>query len=106
MLAYLKSLRQLSEEPVDFILPAHGYVLGSAKAAMEKLIAHRLTREAKIAAALESVGGGTLDDLVPTAYNDVNQALFPVAKRSLLAHLEKLVEEGRARQEGDRWMPL
>jgi hypothetical protein len=52
------------------------------------------------------VGGGTLDDLVPTAYNDVNQALFPVAKRSLLAHLEKLVEEGRARQEGDRWMPL
>ena len=106
MLAYLKSLRQLSEEPVDFILPAHGYVLGPAKAAMEKLIAHRLTREAKIAAALDTVGGGTLDDLVPTAYNDVNQALFPVAKRSLLAHLDKLVEEGRARQEGDRWMPL
>lgn len=101
--AYLASLRALASLPVDFILPAHGYVLAPAIAAMRKLIAHRLAREAKVAAALAATGGGTLDELVPKAYDDVGVALHPVAKRSLLAHLEKLHDDGRAQHDGERW---
>jgi recombination protein RecT len=106
MVAYLDSLRRLADEPVDFILPAHGYVLGPAEPAMRKLIAHRLAREAKVAAALARSGPGTLDDLVPHAYDDVKPALYPVAKRSLLAHLEKLVDDGRATRDADRWTAI
>jgi glyoxylase-like metal-dependent hydrolase (beta-lactamase superfamily II) len=101
--AYLESLERLAREEVDFILPAHGHVLGPAVPAMRRLIAHRLGREAKVAAALARVGGGTLDELVPVAYDDVKPALFPVARRSLLAHLEKLLTDGRAALTGDRW---
>ncbi len=105
MVAYLASLERLIAEPVDFILPAHGHVLAPAVGAMRKLVAHRLAREAKVAAVLARSGGGTLDELVPSAYDDVKAALFPVAKRSLLAHLEKLVDDGRAVREGERWRP-
>jgi recombination protein RecT len=101
--AYLESLERLAQEEVDFILPAHGHVLGPAVPAMRRLIAHRLGREAKVATALARVGGGTLDELVPVAYDDVKPALFPVARRSLLAHLEKLQTDGRVTLAGDRW---
>jgi glyoxylase-like metal-dependent hydrolase (beta-lactamase superfamily II) len=103
--AYLDSLERLAREPVDFILPAHGHVLAPAVAAMRRLIAHRMAREAKIAGVLARSGGGTLDELVPSAYDDVKPALFPVARRSLLAHLEKLEADGRACRDGDRWRP-
>jgi recombination protein RecT len=103
MHAYIASLRRLAQEPVDFILPAHGHVLGRAVRAIERLIAHRLGREAKVHAVLQRVGPGTLDDLVPAAYDDVKPTLFPVAKRSLLAHLQKLEIDGRATRDGDRW---
>lgn len=105
MHAYLASLHRLAQEPVDFILPAHGHVLGAARAAIERLIAHRLAREAKVAAALDRVGRGTLDDLVPHAYDDVSTALYPVAKRSLLAHLLKLEIDGRATRDEPHWSP-
>jgi hypothetical protein len=81
-------------------------VLGSARQAIEKLMAHRLGREAKVAAALTKTGGGTLDDIVPVAYDDVNAGLFPIAKRSLLAHLEKLVTDGKASVNEGRWAPV
>jgi glyoxylase-like metal-dependent hydrolase (beta-lactamase superfamily II)/8-oxo-dGTP pyrophosphatase MutT (NUDIX family) len=103
--AYLDALHRLAHEPVDYILPAHGHVLGPARAAIEKLVSHRLAREEKVAGALARAGSGTLDDLVPLAYDDVKPGLFPVAKRSLLAHLLKLATDGRAARDGERWRP-
>jgi hypothetical protein len=38
--------------------------------------------------------------LVPAAYPDVAPDLYPLAERSLLAHLLKLVKDGRARADG------
>jgi len=103
MHAYLASLRRLAAEPVDFILPAHGHVLGPARQAIERLIAHRLGREAKVLGVLRDSGGGTLATLVAGAYDDVPTTLHPVAQRSLLAHLEKLAVDGLATRDGDRW---
>ena len=91
---YLNALDQLSSvctaHDVAFILPAHGYVLGQALTAIARLKAHRLKREAKILAVMQADPSGTLDDWVKTAYDDVDARIWPVAKRSLLAHVERL----------------
>ena len=94
MNTYLDSLDVLSaacdEHQIEFILPAHGYVIGQAKTAIAQLKAHRLKREAKIAKVMQAMPNGTLDDWVPLAYDDVDARIWPVAKRSLLAHVERL----------------
>ena len=96
MTAYLDSLDVLSaactEHAIEFILPAHGYVLGAASDAIAQLKAHRLKREAKIAAVMQALPQGTLDDWLPLAYDDVDARLWPVARRSLQAHAERVAQ--------------
>jgi recombination protein RecT len=95
---YLQSLDTLlsacAQHVVQFILPAHGHVLGGSNAAASGVIthlkAHRLKREAKIAAVMAANPSGTLDDWLPLAYDDVDSRVWPVAKRSLLAHVEHI----------------
>jgi glyoxylase-like metal-dependent hydrolase (beta-lactamase superfamily II)/8-oxo-dGTP pyrophosphatase MutT (NUDIX family) len=104
MRAYVQSLERLAREPFEFILPAHGHVIARGKTEVARLIAHRMAREAKVIDALQRVGAGTLDELVPFAYDDVDPILYPVAKRSLTAHLLKLRDEQRASQDdAGRW---
>jgi glyoxylase-like metal-dependent hydrolase (beta-lactamase superfamily II)/8-oxo-dGTP pyrophosphatase MutT (NUDIX family) len=110
---YLESLDKLdrlsAQHGVQFILPAHGYVLGDhprsadnpgapehggARAAIAHLRAHRLAREAKVARAMQAVPEGTMDDWVKIAYDDVPERLWPVAKRSMLAHVEHIQSLG------------
>jgi recombination protein RecT len=94
MTAYLESLDALAaacdEHGIEFILPAHGHVLGSAKQAIGQLKAHRLHREAKIVAAMRARPAGALEDWVELAYDDVPPRMWPVAKRSLLAHVQRI----------------
>ena len=91
---YLESLDALSaacgRHGIDFILPAHGYVLGAAGQAIAKLKAHRLQREAKVLRAMRERPGGTMEDWVALAYDDVPPRMWPVAQRSLLAHVQRL----------------
>jgi glyoxylase-like metal-dependent hydrolase (beta-lactamase superfamily II) len=94
MTAYLDSLdlldRECEHHGAEFILPAHGYVLGSARQAIAQLKAHRLRREAKVLAAMRARPEGSMDDWVALAYDDVHPRLWPVAARSLLAHVQRL----------------
>jgi recombination protein RecT len=94
MTAYLDSLDALGaacvKHGIEFILPAHGYVLGFAPQAIAHLKAHRLQREAKIVAAMRQRPSGTLEDWVELAYDDVPPRMWPVAKRSLLAHVQRI----------------
>ena len=94
MTDYLDSLDALSaacdRHGIEFILPAHGYVLGSAKDAIARLKTHRLQREAKVLAAMRQRPEGSMDDWVALAYDDVPQRMWPVAQRSLLAHVQRL----------------
>jgi glyoxylase-like metal-dependent hydrolase (beta-lactamase superfamily II)/8-oxo-dGTP pyrophosphatase MutT (NUDIX family) len=94
MTAYLDSLDVLSaacaEHRIQFILPAHGYVLGNASQAIGHLKAHRLKREAKILKVMQAQPDGSMDDWVAKAYDDVPERMWPVAKRSLLAHVERI----------------
>ena len=94
MNAYLDSLDKLDAAceagGIDFILPAHGHVIGSARSAIAQLKAHRLKREAKIAAAMQRLPGGTPEDWLPLAYDDVPERMWPVAARSLAAHVARI----------------
>lgn len=94
MTAYLESLDVLdaacAEHDACFILPAHGHVLGFARQVIAQLKAHRLAREAKVAAVMRADPEGTMDDWVAKAYDDVPERVWPVAKRSLLAHVERI----------------
>jgi glyoxylase-like metal-dependent hydrolase (beta-lactamase superfamily II) len=96
---YLESLDKLAAacqaHGIGFILPAHGYVLGDAAGAIRRLKAHRLAREAKIMAVMAADPKGSMDDWVAKAYDDVPPRIWPVAKRSLLAHLQR-IEAGQA----------
>ncbi len=94
MTAYLDALDRLDQacaaQGLAYILPAHGHVMDQARAGIARLQAHRLAREAKVRAAMQARPEGTLDDWVPLAYDDVGPELWPLAKRSLLAHVERL----------------
>ncbi|MDO9435100.1 MBL fold metallo-hydrolase [Hydrogenophaga sp.] len=111
--AYLESLDKLDalceRYGIEFLLPAHGYVLGDlrratdnpsapehggARAAIAHLKAHRLAREAKVARAMQAAPEGSPDDWVKLAYDDVPDRLWPVAKRSLMAHVERIQSLG------------
>ena len=91
---YLHALDLLADEceqhGVNFILPAHGYVLGEAPAVIAHLKRHRLAREAKVLAAMRAHPNGNDDDWVAHAYADTPQGLWPVAKRSMQAHIERI----------------
>ena len=98
---YLQSLDKLldacEQDHIEFILPAHGYVLGNlwsephdARACIAHLKAHRLKREAKILGVMQKHPDGSMDDWVQLAYDDVPPRLWPVAMRSLLAHVERI----------------
>jgi recombination protein RecT len=94
MTAYLDSLDRLSaacaEYGIAFILPAHGHVLGFAPKAIAMLKAHRLQREAKVAAAMRERPAGTPEQWLPIAYDDVPERMWHVAARSLAAHVARI----------------
>lgn len=94
MNAYLGSLDALDAAceagGIEFILPAHGYVIGFARTAIAMLKAHRLKREAKIAAAMQKLPEGTPEEWLPLAYEDVPERMWPVAARSLAAHVARI----------------
>ena len=104
MLDYLRSLDRLLAQKPGTIYPAHGPVVPSGVAKLEEYRAHRLQREERVLEALEGAGGPALPaELVPAAYPDVKPEVYPLAERSLLAHLHKLVREGRAAEAGGRF---
>lgn len=96
MALYLQSLEKLLARPQHTLLPAHGPAIPDGHAKLAEYVKHRLMREAKVATAL--VGESSTAELVERAYSDTPRAIWPLAERSLLAHLAKLVADGRARE--------
>ncbi len=105
MRLYLDQLARLRGLGARLVLPAHGEPVHDPAALFDRYIAHRLAREAKVLGAVARAGAdGALDhELVPVAYADTPEAAWPYALFSLRAHLEKLVVEGRVRENGGRY---
>jgi glyoxylase-like metal-dependent hydrolase (beta-lactamase superfamily II) len=103
MAAYLESLRALCSEDLRWLAPGHGFLIDRPVEAIERLIRHRLGREAKVLEALRAGGPLDIAGLLQIVYADVPPRMHPVAQRSLNAHLIKLAAEGRVREADGVW---
>jgi glyoxylase-like metal-dependent hydrolase (beta-lactamase superfamily II) len=100
---YMDSLRRVLALRPRLIHPGHGRTIENGVEAIEEYIAHRLEREAQVADAVRRRGEATAPiDVVPDIYHAYPEALHAAAARSVQAHLDKLVRDGRAtRVDGD-----
>lgn len=94
MAAYLRSLEVVRERRDRVFWPTHGAPITETRPYLEAFIAHRLDREAQVLAAVRA-GHSSIADMVTLLYADVRVELHKPAGRSVLAHLVKLVDDGR-----------
>ena len=99
MVAYLASLERIAAAGPRALVPAHGPVLADPQATLARYRAHRLVREDRILAAIH-VTPRDLSAVLAEAYADTPSVLWPLAARSLEAHLRKLAAEGRVLRSG------
>ena len=92
--AYMASLTRLQGMDLARLFPGHGPEIEEPGVVIDWYVAHRRQREGEILAAVQA-GATTLQDVVEAVYAAVDPALHPLATRSVQAHLEKLVMEGR-----------
>ena len=104
MTTYLDSLRLLQSESIDYLAPGHGFLIAEPAVAIDRLLVHRQTRENKVLEAMRRLNApADLDALVVQAYDDTPANRHKVAMRSLFAHLQKLQDEGRVREQDGLW---
>jgi glyoxylase-like metal-dependent hydrolase (beta-lactamase superfamily II) len=102
MTDYMASLQRILALRPRVIHPGHGRTIENGVEVIERYIAHRLEREAQVEDAVRRRGEATAPlDIVPEIYAAYPQGLHAFAARSVQAHLDKLVLEGRARRVGD-----
>lgn len=104
MAQYLGSLKLITKYSINYLAPGHGFLMTNANEIVERLIIHRMGRENKVLAGLRASGQPLpLEELVKHAYSDTDQRLHKVAMRSLQAHLDKLLSEGRVQHQNGTW---
>lgn len=92
---YLNSLERMRSLPaLSVLFGGHGPAVATPYQKIDQYIAHRLEREQKI---LEAVQNGVTDpqQIVAQVYTDVSPKAHAMAERAVLAHLQKLREEGK-----------
>ena len=102
--AYLSSLRRLYARNPDRLWPGHGPVIEAPRDEIERLIRHRLDREAKILTAVRD-GETRLDGILDAAYDKDLSGVRDLARTTTAAHLEKLAAESKVEWDGDRARP-
>jgi glyoxylase-like metal-dependent hydrolase (beta-lactamase superfamily II) len=95
LVQYLRSLKRMAELGPRTIYPGHGPVVPRAPERILEYLAHREERETQVLAALAD-GPRTIAEMVEVIYADHPKDVHPLAARSVLAHLLKLADEGRA----------
>ena len=92
---YLASLETMRATKPRAMLPAHGGLIADPDTLLTYYKEHRLMREGKVLEALKRHGGlATPSDLVADAYDDAPKSVWPLAIRSIEAHLIKLARDG------------
>ncbi len=98
--AYFESLRMVAGRSDDVAIPTHGPPIPNPSAFVTGLIEHRLQREAQVLDAVRR-GIDMIPAMVDVLYVDVRKELHRPARRSVLAHLVKLVDDGVVAVDGD-----
>lgn len=96
---FMASCHALAGTGITGAYAAHGAPILDAQSRLSDLIAHRLSREAAIIAALQH-GPATAAALTATIYTDIAPALIPMAMRNVLAHLIDLTTREIAAPQG------
>jgi len=99
--AYLTTLRRLRQRGFDRLLPGHGPAIDDPAATLDRLLRHRLDREASVRRALES-GAGTVEAVVEAAYEKDVSDVYDLAALTVRAHLRKLAVEGEVCFDGEQ----
>jgi glyoxylase-like metal-dependent hydrolase (beta-lactamase superfamily II) len=102
MARYVRALSRLLERSDALYLPGHGPPLPEPQSFVRALLARRSSRERAIAEALSGISQ-PVAALVDRLYADLDPALRRAAERTLLAHLLKLEQEGRATRSDEGW---
>lgn len=99
MTAYMDSLKLLLARDDEIYWPTHGPAIRDPKPLVRAFIAHREERERQIVAEI-AAGRCRIADMVPVMYAAVDKRLHPAAARSVLAHMTRLVAQGRVVADG------
>jgi glyoxylase-like metal-dependent hydrolase (beta-lactamase superfamily II) len=99
LVQYLRSLKRMEELRPRTIYPGHGPVVLRAQEKILEYLSHREEREKEVLVALAE-GPRTIAEMVEVIYADQPKDVHPLAARSVLAHLLKLADEGRADRTG------
>ena len=95
MRSYLQSLVRLRDLDAARILPGHGPAIERPRERLDAVIAHRLEREAQVAACLAE-GVTEPAAIVAKLYDSLAEALVPFAIETVIAHIEKLTADRQA----------
>lgn len=101
---YLATLRAVRDLGPRRLWPGHGPAIDDPKAAIDEYLQHRQDRERQIVD-LVRLGTATAEAIAKRIYGELPGAIAAGAADTVLAHLVKLEEEGRAcRSAGGEWM--
>jgi glyoxylase-like metal-dependent hydrolase (beta-lactamase superfamily II)/8-oxo-dGTP pyrophosphatase MutT (NUDIX family) len=90
MTDYLSSLKRMKNLPnLQHLCGSHGSAIFDAKAKIEEYITHRKDRENQILEAFQN-GAVAAEEIAGIVYQNLNPDIFPLAVKSVEAHLEKL----------------
>lgn len=103
---YLNSLERMRSLPkLSVLFGGHGPAVATPYQKIDEYISHRLERERNI---LGAVREGATDprQIVAKVYTDVSPKAYPMAERAVLAHLEKLRDDGAViTNDNGLWLP-
>lgn len=100
MRQYFASLRRCLERDDPVYWPGHGPEIPKPRPFVRAYLTHRTMRESEI---LKCLGNGmqTIGEIVPALYAHIPENMHKAAARSVFAHMEHLVETGRASCDGE-----
>ena len=92
---YMNSLGRMARTRPLVVCPGHGNTIIRGQQRIQQQIAHRLSREDQVLAALDA-GASTVDEIVTAVYpRNLRRSLRAAAGRNVRTHLEKLRQENR-----------
>ncbi len=96
---YISALHQLLSHEHSVYFPGHGGRIAQPHRLVKAFIMHRRWREHEIIEAMRA-GGQTVPEITDRVYAGLAEHLARAAQLSVLAHLERLVDHGRATASG------
>jgi glyoxylase-like metal-dependent hydrolase (beta-lactamase superfamily II) len=102
MRQYLDSLARVRALKPRRLYPGHGTLIDDPAGVIDEYLQHRAMRETQVIEALQA-GAASPEAIVARVYGKLSPALAQAAADSVLAHLQKLREDGKATSVATPW---